>query len=538
VPVIKIAAVDSTGRVVASPEGHFRVGEDIGQIAGHVAAGGWEWPSEGSQAKVRLLWLANQDCWLVLIYPGDSGRLQGFPAASGEGAWMSLALEASCDEMWVANAEGRILFVNPVCQDHYGVPPEELIGRGLQEVIDQGLAYPPILPVVLREKRRVTIEQDTVTGCRLTVTATPVFNEQGQLSLIVGNVRDITALEDMKRNYEKTKALVERYRQEVTELRRKETEFGPVVAQNPSTRALLDTARRVAGVDSSVLILGESGTGKDVLARYIHHHSRRNDGPFMKINCAAIPGELLESELFGYSPGAFTGATRKGKAGLIALADKGTLFLDEIADMSMNLQAKMLQVIEEQKFTPLGDTRAVAVDIRVIAATNRKISVLINEGLFREDLFYRLNVIQLLLLPLRERQEDILPLMDTFLRQINKRYDKEVRLSRPVKAALQAYGWPGNVRELKHLLESLVVTATEPLIGVEHLPEYVSKTRGTGYHVEFHQIVPLYAAIEGVERSLITKAFRELGSSYKVAEALGVSQATASRKIRKYLSGS
>lgn len=339
----------------------------------------------------------------------------------------------------------------------------------------------------------------------------------------------------MKRSYEKTQTLAERYRQEIEELRREAMEIGPIVAKNPEMRALLETARRVATVDSSVLVLGESGTGKDVLSRYIHYHSRRRNGPFMKINCAAIPTELLESELFGYVRGAFTGAKRDGKAGLIALAHKGTLFLDEIGDMHVSLQAKILQVLEEHKLTPIGSVNPVTVDIRVIAATNKNIQNLIQEGRFREDLFYRLNVIQISIPPLRERPEDVIPLVDTFLREINRKHDKESRFTRRAKELLQEYEWPGNVREVKHLVESLVVTINEPFIEEQHLPDHITKSHKPGYQLAFRQLVPLGTALEEVERALVTMAYQELGSSYKVAKALNVSQATASRKIRKYV---
>ena len=216
---------------------------------------------------------------------------------------------------------------------------------------------------------------------------------------------------------------------------------------------------RIAAVNTTVLILGESGVGKGLIARFIHENSLRNKGPFIKINCGSIPESLLESELFGYETGAFTGAKREGKPGLVELAHKGTLLLDEIADLPLNLQVKLLQVIQERELTRIGGTKPIRIDIRIIASTNKDIRKMVKQGEFREDLYYRLNVIPITIPPLRERKEDIELLIDFFISHYNKKHNKSISLQEDVIEALLQYCWPGNVRELENLMERLVVTS-------------------------------------------------------------------------------
>ncbi|MEC9488043.1 MAG: sigma 54-interacting transcriptional regulator, partial [Halanaerobium sp.] len=299
--------------------------------------------------------------------------------------------------------------------------------------------------------------------------------------------------------------------------------------------SVLNLAEKVARVNSTVLLQGESGVGKGVVARIIHDLSAREDGPFVAINCGAIPETLLESELFGYETGAFTGASRKGKPGLIETAEGGTLFLDEITEIPLNLQVKLLQVIQERRLVRIGGVRPIAVDIRVIAATNQDIEMLVREGLFREDLYYRLNVVPIKIPPLRERQEDIIPLINHFLERYNKKYGQEKDLTREAKRALKKYHWPGNCRELENLIERLVVTSEQAVIGLTDLPQNI-KGYMPGNPVEVHRLLPLGEARELVEKLLLEKARAEAesGSTYEMARILSVDQSTVVRKWNKY----
>ncbi len=307
-----------------------------------------------------------------------------------------------------------------------------------------------------------------------------------------------------------------------------------MVAYSPAMESVITLMQKVSSVSSTVLITGDSGVGKEVVARYIHRTGNRSAEPFVKINCAAIPETLLESELFGYEEGAFTGARRSGKPGLIELASGGTLFLDEITEMPMGLQAKLLQVLQEKCLVRVGGTRQIMVDARVIAATNRDIERAVKEGRFRNDLYYRLNVIPIRVPALVERAGDIAPLTYHFLEKWGARYGRTRRISREAREALERYSWPGNVRELENVLEFLVVTVDAPVIGIEHIPTHI-KSAGAkdAAKVCISGIMPLREAVEEVERQLIERASETCPSTYAIARVLGVNQSTIVRKLQR-----
>lgn len=308
-----------------------------------------------------------------------------------------------------------------------------------------------------------------------------------------------------------------------------------VVAYSIEMGRMLQLASRVAPVNTTVLILGESGVGKEVVARFIHRTSPRREGPFVNINCGAIPANLLESELFGYEAGAFTGARREGKPGMIEVASGGTLFLDEISELPGDLQVKLLQVIQERRLTRVGGVKAVAVDIRIIAATNRDLAGMVGRGEFRADLFYRLNVVPITIPPLREREDDIIPLIYHFLEKFNRAHGFRKTMTEEAREALTRYSWPGNVRELENLIERLVVTVEGDQISAGDLPRHVRDDGGRGRgKVVVGGIMPLRQAIEEVERQIIERALAEKRSTYSMAKILGVNQSTVVRKIRKY----
>ena len=261
-----------------------------------------------------------------------------------------------------------------------------------------------------------------------------------------------------------------------------------MIAASPAMKQVLKFARRVAQSEvSTILLEGESGTGKDVLAQFLHHYGRRHEGPFVALNCAAIPETLLESELFGYEKGAFTDA-RAPKAGILEIASGGTIFLDEIGEMPLTLQAKMLRVLEEQGFRRLGGVRDIQVDVRVVAATNRKLTDAIEEGRFRLDLYYRLNVIQVLLPPLRERKEDILPLAEHFVQLYNTKFKRNIQgMSHAAAAMLMSHDWPGNVRELRNVMERAMVL------------EESDRIQGSSLYIDSDSKHPCRAGRAGIE---------------------------------------
>ncbi|MFZ5645883.1 MAG: sigma-54 interaction domain-containing protein [Bacillota bacterium] len=442
-------------------------------------------------------------------------------------------LNHSFDEIFVINFKGEVVYVNEACVKNYGLKPNEIIGQTIYQLIQGGYYYPLIAPVVLRDKKRATFEQETIEGKKLIVTATPVLNDKGKVEFVIMNSRDITELANLKCNLEETKKQVEKYKQEVEELRKTVNTHDQFVVRSKSMRECLELAKRVSFADSTILILGETGTGKSALAKYIHEISQRKKGPLQTINCAAIPEQLLESELFGYQAGAFTGANSRGKAGLLELANGGTLFLDEIAEIPVKLQAKILEVIQESRFIPVGGTKHKTVNIRIIAATNRDLEEMVKAGAFREDLYYRLNVIEIQIPPLRERIEDIVPLAQYFLNKFDKRYNTSHSFSQDTLDILICHPWQGNIRELEHVIERLVLTVQESKITPRHLPRKFQQTdiiKGTAGPFNI-------APLDQIEKELIIKAYKQLGSSYKVAKVLNISQSKASRRIRQYLSG-
>jgi DNA-binding NtrC family response regulator len=299
---------------------------------------------------------------------------------------------------------------------------------------------------------------------------------------------------------------------------------------SPQMQEILRLLERIIPTKSTVLILGESGTGKGVLAEFIHYNSPRKDKPFISINCSAIPETLLESELFGYKKGAFTGAV-SDKKGLIELANEGTLFLDEIGDMPLNLQAKILKFLEFGEFIPLGDTVKKQVDVRVIAATNKDLEALIKEGKFREDLYYRLNVIEIKIPPLRERKEDIPALTYFFIDKLSKEHGKKIKgITSEALTCLMQYNWPGNVRELKNVIERAIILATEEYITLNELPERIKGEKNLSQSFK-----PLKEALEEFEKNIILKTLKQCAyNKEKAAQLLGIDLATLYRKLKKY----
>ncbi len=448
-----------------------------------------------------------------------------------------MILDNSFDEIFVVNNKGIVTYVNEACKKHYGLDPSEIIGRSIDHLLKEGYYSPALAPIVFQEKKVVTVEQVTNTGIRLVVTATPVINKYGEVEFIVMNSRDITQIEQLRQDLDKTKKLVKHYQNKVDELSQQVSYFKGYSFRDEKMKSCLEIVQRVALVSSTVLILGESGTGKNVLAMDIHKMSDRKEGPFISINAATIPENLLESELFGYCRGAFTGADKYGKVGLAELAHGGTLFLDEIGELPLGIQSKLLELIQERRFIPVGGKEHKKIDIRIIAATNRNLVQLIEEGKFREDLYYRLSVIEVDTPSLRERTEDIIPLLQFFLNKYDSIYKYSHKFDKKCLAILKNYSWPGNIREMEHLAERLVVTIPEGSILPEHLPSKFFKLPS----------IPLKTSIlndellnwknlkeTSDEEAIIIRLYDVLASSYKVASSLNISQSKVTRIVRNY----
>ncbi|MCC0663729.1 sigma 54-interacting transcriptional regulator [Clostridioides sp. ZZV15-6597] len=459
-------------------------------------------------------------------------------------------LEASHDEICASDDKGIIIYCNKAFEENYGLKKEDILGKNVSFLEESGYSTKSPIPVVLRTKSKFSLEQDTQTGKKLIITASPVFDENGELEFTVENCRDITELNNIKNKLEDTKKQVKRYKSEVETLYRTALRIeDTVIMYGVVMRPIMNTVNHVSKTDVSVLLLGESGTGKSSLARYIHHNSNRASGSFITINCATISPQLLESELFGYTSGAFTGASTKGKVGLVELANGGTLFLDEIGDIPQNLQAKFLQLIQDRTFTPVGSLKNKKVDIRIISAINADLISKVKEKKFREDLYYRLNVIEIKLPPLRERKDNLVEIIKYYFNRYSSDFNLNKTISKEAISIIANYRFPGNIRELQNIIQKILLTCRDNHITTDDLPSILTKNVNTvnsgnnspTYTTDVDNSLPIdyknknfNTLIMEYEKNVILDAYEKLGSSYKVARLLEISQSKANRLIRKY----
>jgi PAS domain S-box-containing protein len=438
-------------------------------------------------------------------------------------------IHSSYDGIWVTDGEGRVLDINEAYERITGIQAKEVIGRTMQELVDEGYFDQSVTLIVMKELRSVTINQTVKGKKQILVTGNPIFDDEGKLFRVVTNVRDVTELVNLREQLTLEKEQSRKYEAELTHLRSLQVRDSCLVFRSKPMTQIVEIAVKMANIDSTLLITGESGTGKELVAKLVHRQGKGEASPFISINCAAIPEQLLESELFGYEGGAFTGAKKEGKPGLFELAHNGTLFLDEVAELPLNLQVKILRAIQDKEITRVGATKTIPVNVRIIAATNRDLAKMLREGTFREDLYYRLMVVPLHVQPLRSRKDDIPLLVRHFLDEFNQHFGYEKTLSPEVLDRLVNYPWPGNVRELKNVIERMMVMAPGNEIGMESIPESIH----TRKYVP-RQGARLKDAVEETERYLIEEAYREHRSWKKVAEALGVDRTTVFRKATKY----
>lgn len=453
-------------------------------------------------------------------------------------AYYSLELETvfntSYDMFYISDGQGITQRVSPSAERIYGYKPEDLVGKSIYELERTGVFRPSITRLVLERKEKVQVVQTTGLGGRLMVVGTPIKDEQGNIIRVVNFCRDISEERRLQAELEDARELLEGYKQELRKLSEMTAKEAGLIYKSEAMKQVITLAGKMAEVDSTVLILGESGVGKEVVASYIHQNSQRRDKPYIKLNCSAIPEHLLESELFGYEKGAFTGATKEGKPGLFELANEGTLFLDEIGELPLSLQVKLLRVLQEHELVRIGGTKPIKIDVRIIAATNRNLQEETRQGRFREDLYYRLNVVPVHIPPLRERTDDILPLVIFFRYRFTKKYKKEKTFSQEVLDCLHLYRWPGNVRELQNIVERLIVITDQDVIEAHHLPDMLHYVQPSATKVSVTDILPLKSAVELLERQLLGMAKEKYGTTTKMAEALGVDQSTISRKLGRW----
>lgn len=437
------------------------------------------------------------------------------------------------DAIFLTDAKGDVLLSNSTTALSLGMSVDQMIGKNLRELIQNG--YYNTSYALEAAKKKTPMGGIIHTRLNLTFfsTSTPILDENGEVKLILTTGRFLNL--DDKYNPQKSRA--KESEETWKELPAYLEEYPAVITENSVMRQVLLKAYRVAQTNTTVLLLGETGTGKEVLARYIHRHSQRSRAPFVTINCAALPDDLVESELFGYEKGAFTGAKPEGKAGLFEYAHQGTLFLDEIGELPLYLQGKLLRVLDTKEVRRLGGNRAREVDVRIIAATNRDLEAMVQQGTFRRDLYYRLNVFPLRIPPLRERPEDIVALSFSFLKEFNKKYGTNFELDYHSLQWLLAYDWPGNVRELRNTIERMVINSSvEGSPGLQALASAAHK-EWPGY--QLFRVLGLKGTLrevmQQVEEQYIRYVLEECGGRVgKAAERLGIYRTVLYRKLKSY----
>lgn len=438
-------------------------------------------------------------------------------------------MNSAQEGIYITDGEGYTLKINETYSLLTDIHQQDVEGKHVSELINFGYFDSSVTAKVLKFREKVSIMQRINNERNIwLVTGIPVFDKHNNLILIINTVYDLTRLNDLQEKLKKQNISIKKQEKEIQKLRSKIHESSNFVAQSPSMDIIVDRINRLGDVNTSALILGETGSGKNVIAERIHSLSKKKSKPFIEVNCGAVPEQLFESELFGYIKGAFTGASGEGKKGLIEAADGGTLFLDEIGELPITLQVKLLTVLQSKRVRRVGEVNDRNVDVRIIAAANKDPEELIKRNKLREDLFYRLSVVTLKLPPLRERKEDIYLLTKLFLDKFNERHGKNLKFAKEVFFAFEFHQWPGNIRELEHVIEQLVVLNDGPVITSTDLSDPFKEIATVS-----EENLPLKEAVHSFEKNYIRELWNKHKNIYTVAEILGIHRTTLLRKAEK-----
>lgn len=443
---------------------------------------------------------------------------------------LNAVLSSIYDEILVLNEEGKLIRCSEtMTPEYWNINFKKLIGKNLLQLEKEGLFHPSVIQHVIENKKKYSVVQETSSGKKVLTLCTPVFDDSGKIQRIIIALRDITETA-------KLKSQLNKYKRELADFKKKDLFLQQMVFRSEKMEELMIRVKKVVEFSSTVLISGESGVGKEVVAQAIHQMGNRSEKPFIKLNCGAIPENLLESELFGYVKGAFTGASTSGKKGYFEQANGGVLFLDEIGELPLQLQVKLLRVLQEDEVIPLGSTRSIPIDVQIVAATNRNLKEMIKQGDFREDLYYRLNVIPIHVPPLRERPEDIAVLSIHFLKHFNQKYMKNYVFMPDALNLLELYEWPGNIRELQNVVERMIVVSESETIHADLVSKLIKfDQRVTDSRSLINRIIPIKQAKERLEEELILMAMKKFKTTTRAAEVLGISQSSVSRKYNKII---
>lgn len=460
---------------------------------------------------------------------------------------LNAIIEHSFDGIFITDAKANVIRINHAYEVITGLKKEEVLGKNMADLVRNKLISESGSLQVIKTKQPVTLQQCFRSGKEALVTSSPIFDADGNFIMIVTNVRDLTEIYNLKAVVQEKTAAMDRLAMELEHLQTTSEDNQEIIAKDETTLAAMLLANRVASMDTTVILLGETGVGKEVMARYIFQHSHRAKNSFIKVNCGAIPENLIESELFGYEGGAFTGANKNGKIGLFELANKGTLFLDEIGELPKDMQVKLLRVLQEQEILRVGGTKPVKIDVRIIAATNRNLEEMVKDGTFREDLYYRLTVFPISIPPLRMRKKDIIPLALSFLEKLNQKYQLKKYFTDLSMQLLHEYDWPGNIRELKNIVERAIIISPSDAIKPEDLhihsaskPIVIIKENDFSDNTKnslppFPEFpINLKNTLEKIEYTYMVQAYKFFGNVRDAAKNLGLTPSTFVRKRKQY----
>ncbi|BHH85291.1 RNA polymerase subunit sigma-54 [Desulforhopalus sp. 52FAK] len=444
-------------------------------------------------------------------------------------------IDSSSDGLFVCDAQANVIRVNPASERIHKVKAKELIGKNMVNLVEEGFIDQSATLLAIDRRATTSLLQEK-DNRKLISIATPVFDNNGVLISVVVSERDITEIDTLHRELEEQGSLADRLQYQLLEMQLAELKSNKVIARSPSMIKVMEKAIKVSPANSTVLITGESGVGKGLITNLIHNNSSRAEKPLIRINCGAIPESLIESELFGYEEGAFTGAKIGGKAGSLELADGGSLFLDEIGELPLSAQVKLLRFLEKGRLTRVGGSKVRTIDARILVATNRNLHDMVAEGSFRQDLYYRLSVIPLRVPPLRDRKECILPLITYYIDHFANISKTSKRISRSALDVLLTYPYPGNVRELMNICEHAAVMSETEVVDLIDLPKDVRQHNSSPsvLETELPEGMSLKQILENVEQKVMSQAFKRYKNQAAVASALGVSQPTIARRFKKY----
>jgi transcriptional regulator with PAS, ATPase and Fis domain len=435
--------------------------------------------------------------------------------------------------IFVTDGRGKIIYVNDAAERALNCPAAKILSMDIYQLRDSGYTSHSSSADAIRTKKRAVSIYENNLGEKIATTSVPVFDEYGNISMVVTHSDEVSTLAEFQEELKRYQELAKTYRDAVDYI--DSSGSVNVIAHDPAMLYILQTLAKLARSDSTIMLYGESGVGKEVVANYIRQNSPRKDKLFVPINCAAIPSELIESELFGYERGAFTGARKEGKAGIFELADGGTIFLDEIGELPLMAQSKLLRVLEGGEFMRVGGSCTLRTNVRIIGATNRDLKKMVKENNFRADLYYRLNVVPVIIPPLRERPMDIDALADVFLRSFNRKHDEHRTISESMRRWMHEYNWPGNIRELRNLIERYVITNEEYLPNVHQPDEQPNRQESAAAEKESDLTRPLRAVVEQAEWGYIQEVLKDCGGEVaKAAQRLGIHRSVLYKKIDKY----